>query len=57
MYVCMYMYIHLHMYVLAVMLKGARDVCPVTRGQMTPGYQPLTEICTLGEMEKAPQAS
>lgn len=57
MYVCMYMYIHLHMYVLAVMLKGARDVCPVTRGQMTPGYQPLTEVCTLGEMEKAPQAS
>ena len=33
MYVCMYMYIHV--YVLAVMLKVARDVCPVTRGQMT----------------------
>lgn len=55
MYVCLYMYIR--MYVLAVTLKVAREVCPVTRGQMTPGYQPLTDICTLGEMEKAPQAS
>lgn len=55
MYVCLYMYIR--MYVLAVTLKVAREVCPVTRGQMTPGYQPLTDIRTLGEMEKAPQAS